>query len=512
MAIRRDDSNSNEEIPFAEEFIAKHLDRVLEVAVSFCSDAQMLNRLKPYRFGFDYSNFLIFIGKIEEAKLAYLENHTKLKDKIEKKEFSEREYESDCQIVLKNFVKYGKDILGLELSIAYKPKNVSVKIGGKFCIHNELNFEEAYSIVKSPNGIFDYYVNMNGETIISHANDDLITIWSKEGVMLIECRVEQSTDKIVGYIEDCDVFFVNNFLITRTLEVKQLKPPLIIVNRKEVVVSNYRCTKPVYFRDEKQWVILYSFYHKKNTNIAHFYDENFNLTKTVPLDNDFLDIIPTTKWILTCKRSTYFHINDFDGNLIVELESNNAASGHYYLDYHCFTKSFSHLFSFSYYVKSQLFNLSDFSMKALWAHTTYEKDYKELLYNDINHNFGVTKASFSPDDTYLVAGACHGKYVAWNLPGYERIELIPNAEYLAKMPNAEVVFIGKNRYLKNRNHQMGNIQFWENGKYFSFQINQDTLIFNRQFEHIQTIENSGSIKCFGQFATSFKDSTLTFYH
>jgi WD40 repeat protein len=205
-------------------------------------------------------------------------------------------------------------------------------------------------------------------------------------------------------------------------------------------------------------------------------------------------------------------LHDFEGNILRALESNNARSsiGQNY-GYHCFTKSYSHLFSYSYYVKSQLFNLSDFSMKPLWGHTTYERAYKELYYNDVNHNFGINIAAFSPDETYLVAGACHGKYAVWKLPSLERIELIPNSEYLTKMPNSEVVLIGKNRYLKNRNHQMRNIQFWENGKYFSFQINEDTLIFNNQFQHIQTLENSGTVKCFGEFSTSLKDNKLTIY-
>lgn len=513
LAISGRGGNKDEVIPLVEDFMAQNFDLILQEATANCDDAILSNWLKMFHFGFDYSNYLVFVGDMDGGKLAYAEHHRKLKEKIENKDFTERASESDCQIALKNFVKFGKEILDLDLSSVQKPKNIAVNLGAKFCIDSQLKFNEAFSIVDSPNGIFDYHTNMKGETIIAHSNDDLITIWNKDGVLIAELRIEQNIAKIVGYNEYRNVFFVNNYLITRNFELKQLKPPIVIINRKEVVVSNYQCSSPVFIKEDRQWVVLYSFHPKnqKRQNMAHFYDENFELVKTLPLEDDILEVIPKRKWVLTYKRNSYFNIFDFDGNKIVNLESNNAAGGSYDMDYHCFTKSFSHLFSFSYYVKSQLFNLSDFSMKALWAHTTYEKDYKELYYNDINHNFGVTKASFSPDETYLVAGADHGKYVAWKLPSIERIELIPNAEYLKKMPHAVVVSIGKNTYLKNRGPSMRNIQFWENGKYFSFQLNEDTLIFNNQFEHIQTIENSGRLKCYGQFATSFKNNILTLY-
>lgn len=512
LALIRNDSNSNAEIPFEDEFITNHLDRILDVAVSFCNDNQMLNRLKTYRYGFDYAIFLVFISDLESAKLAYIESHRKLKEKIENKDFGEREYETDCQVILKSFVKFGKEILGLDLSVAEKPKNVSVNLGSQFCLNDKIDFKETFSLVDSPNGISDYFVNTWGETIITHTNDDLVTIWDIDGNLLKELIIDHQGNKTIGYINRNNVFFVKNYLIDQNLEIRQLIPPMITVNRKQVVASNYRCTNPVYIEDLNQWVVLFVLYESKTTHVACFYDDNYVPIKHINLNDFIVEVVPTKKWIMTCKNNSHFNIHDFEGNKVATLESNNATSaiGVGY-NYHCFTTSYSHFFSYSYYVKSQLFNLFDYSMKALWGHTTYEKDYKELYYNDINHNFGITTAKFSPDETYLVAGACHGKYVAWNLPSFERIELIPNAEYLAKMPNAEVVFIGKNRYLKNRNHQMGNIQFWEGGKYFSFQINQDTLIFNRQFEHIQTIENSSTVKCFGEFATSFKDNKLTIY-
>ena len=511
LALSRNDSNSNAEIPFEDEFIANHLDRILDVAVSFCNDNQMLNRIKTYRYGFDYANFLVFIGDIEAAKLAYMEGHLKLKEKIENRNFGEREDETECQNTLKNFVKFGKEILGLDLSIVEKPKNISINLGLQFCLNDKLDFKETFSLVDSPNGISDCFVNKRGVILITHANDDLVTIWDKEGNLLKELKIDFPGVKAVGYIEGYNIFFVNNHLIMENMEVRKLTPPLVTLNRKKVVPSRYSCANPVFIEEIKQWVVLFVLWDSKTTYVACFYDETYSPVKTLPIKEVVIDIVPAKKWIVTCKNNSHFTLYDFEGNVIQKLESNNARSaiGHSYNSYHCFTNSFSHLFSYSYHVKSQLFNLSDFSIKALWGHTTYEKDYKELYYNNINHNFGITIAKFSPDETYLVAGACHGKYIAWNLPGYERFELIPNAEYLMKMPNAEIVFIGKNRYLKNRNHQMGNIQFWENGEYFSFQINQDTLIFNRQFEHIQTIENSATVKCFGKFATSYKDNKLT---
>jgi len=109
----------------------------------------------------------------------------------------------------------------------------------------------------------------------------------------------------------------------------------------------------------------------------------------------------------------------------------------------------------------------------------------------------MTKAKISPNGDYIIGCADHGKYVAWEVKGFKRFELIPNEDFLPKIPPAEIVELDGNRMLKNRGNHIWSIVFFENGEYFGTQIKKYLLIWNRRFEHIQTIEVANKIRSIG---------------
>ena len=121
------------------------------------------------------------------------------------------------------------------------------------------------------------------------------------------------------------------------------------------------------------------------------------------------------------------------------------------------------------------------------------KNYKELLYNDTHHNFDLSIAAFAPDDSYIVGGGHHGKYVAWKLPKLERFELIPDAQFLPLFKSAEVVELDSIRFLKNRSDFMSNIKFFNGSRNFLTQLGDKNLVWNSEFSNTGMLPVKGRI-------------------
>ena len=94
--------------------------------------------------------------------------------------------------------------------------------------------------------------------------------------------------------------------------------------------------------------------------------------------------------------------------------------------------------------KSILFDIKKEEHKTIFGHPTTIKDYIKILYPDCPNNFDITKAIFANDESYLITSALYGKLVAWKLPNFERVELIPNSETIEKLEYGEFFSLGKN--------------------------------------------------------------------
>lgn len=482
-------------------FLSDNFPILLEKALQFCSDVESFNNKKD-SLDLTFANLLIFLKDLDKAKTVYTHTYNELIERLNNFRVEKDRDNSYYIFLIKTLSKNGKNFLNLDFKVPeYLPLTSTFKDSKIELPLTNIKYNEVFSITKHSKKIVSFCVAPDGRVIVGHENmnieEHFITIWDKNGNLLMEKELplEEGTwgggGIYVGYIAELDLFFANRFIINSDLEIFTLELP-VAPDKKSNLLNRFEI--PLVFDAKAELFIAYYNYKTDKECFVVFYDKNYKMVKKLTVALRPLDIIVEKQWILLYMYSKYISIIDYDGNEIAQLESNNVndVNGSWKQNkYHAISKSNDYLFSFFYYVKSNLFDLRTFKKDVLWAHTTYEKDYKELYYNDINHNFGLYPAEFSPNEKYIVGGADHGKYVAWTLPDKKRIELIPNQEYLEKMPEAEIYFIGDQKYLKNRGNGVRDIIFWENGKYFSFVINNDLLIWNENFEHISTIFDIG---------------------
>jgi len=210
-------------------------------------------------------------------------------------------------------------------------------------------------------------------------------------------------------------------------------------------------------------------------------------------------IVGEKQWIIRQDNRSENLITDVDGKEIgtYGFEYGNSS--------YAFSRRKDKMLCYFYSAKSQLYDLADGSMETLWAHPTYLKGYKEIMYSDTHHNFGLSTAAFSPDDAYIVGGGDHGKYVAWTLPTLERVELIPQQEVIdlfkgevsimvnMESGNAQTVHSSKatlveiegQTFLNNRENEVADIIFLDNGDYFLLVTDAGiTMVFDRQFKYV----------------------------
>ncbi len=444
---------------------------------------------------FNYANLLVFQAELEKAKIEYNLIYDTLSQRLNKYRSEKGQDHPGAINMIKNIAKGGKQFFDLDfeipkpLAITSSFQNIEIDFP-----ETNLKFKEVFSLPKPSRRINSFCISPSGRLIVGHKDrntkDGFITIWENDGTLLLELELDtqgktHTREVHVGYLGNCNLFFANQYLINQDLDCFKLELP-DAGSKNKPLGSHFSI--PIRYDEKAERFIAYAIYEKESYVV--FYDKTYNLVKKLAVTLRPLDIIIKKQWILLYKYSSYISIIDYDGNEIAQLKDNNVndTGGLWYLNnYHAISPSNKYLFTFFYYVKSKLFDLETMNHDVLWGHTTYMKNYKEQYYNDINHNFGVYPAKFSPNEKYIIAGADHGKYVAWTLPDKKRVELIPNAAYLKKMPDALIYEVKGVKYLKNRGHKIKDIAFWENGKYFSLIINDDLLIWNDKFEHISTV-------------------------
>lgn len=479
-------------------------------------DYRKLFEARQFPLQASYVNLLLYYKDIELATEVFNKNHEKL---IVAYDNAVIENSQNIKIYI-NYLNEYKDIgerflnidLKLPNQIGFKSANTNSKIDLN---QLGLNYLELFTIEKPYRKIISYAINPhNGQMIVGHEGQ-MFSIWSSKGDLLLQFDMvypngySELREFKVGYLSDLQFFYANNYIITSELEVRNLDIPLKKEKKDKYAISPKLDVPISYCKETSCYIMLFSHLNK---NYTFFYDSNFNLINHFETKYKPLDILTNRKLIATFEYLKKIILYNFDGEIIAELETNNASLGIGEFNYHAVSKNENYLYSFFYYVKSSLFSLNDFSKKILWGHTTFEKDYKELYYNDINHNFGVAPSRISPNESYIVAGADHGKYVAWKLPSAERVELIPNEAFLKKLPDSQVFKIGKNTYLKNRGNGIRDIQFYKDGDYFTTLINDDILIWDSNFVHLSTIENAGKIIPFtDKYIVIDKGDTLSIY-
>lgn len=481
--------------------------------------SDILKIYKSFDYPFQNINLLVFGGHTDLANEQFEKYYQFLIDEIESKlKISETEASSSIG-ALNWLIKNVEKVSNLTFTNPFKR---SVKVlyskNEKFVFSQKTHFIEKLRLDISQFEIKAFIINQLCEVLLFTANQKLIKI-NSNGELVFEKEIEikkgfESLSHIwaFGVIEGTNDFFLNNYIITTENEILELNLP--IQKLKKGKLQNSVIADFAYWHKNEKYLIIY----EDNFLV---YSKNGKLESSLNIGEKYgSKIIIKQEWIITQKRDTSNVILNFDGKVIGTYEFGN---GNRHFE---FSSNYEFLICFSYSTKSQFYNLSNGNKDTLWAHPTFIKNYKEQMYNDIEHNFGMEIAKFSPDNKYIVGGAYHGKYVAWKLPKLERFELMPSDEMIElleplktswwsnnesgeRITKVEKVILGGQTFLKNRRNGMSKIMFFEDGDIFITELGYGKFVlsWDRNFNNLTYYKIDGKLELHSQKYLTQKTNT-----
>jgi WD40 repeat protein len=496
----------NENVIKIEQLIS---DKLPEIVKDLEDKSNMFNLFESREHPNSLRHYLLLLysnTSVELVKQYFQKSHENKIQEIEEK-LKISEAEASQYIEALNFsIDLAKKLLNIELT---NPFSRSIKVvpngNENLDFTQKSKFKESLRIDISQFKVASHNIDKSGNVLlVVHNFTDTKTIFvlDKNGNTLFEKELKPRKGfepfRLLksGAIEQSNEFYVNNFIIRNNNELIELELPKI--EKKKTQKSNI--FNFVYDIKREKYLLLYE-------NYCLTYNKNGTLENDLVLPYKEFNyhsgrIIPEKQWIITKRKDKELFVLDFQGQVVNSFEYSNGNN------LYEFSNDLNYLICFFYAVKSQFFDLEKEKKETLWAHPTYIKDYKESMYNDVSHNFGMEKAKFSPDNQYIIGGACHGKYVAWTIPKLERKELIPSSEVISLLENSqkeyklELVQFGKETFFKNRGNRITDIFFLENGDFFLTVIGDKySFVWNRDF---------GFIKCLQLDATINQHSNLYF--
>jgi hypothetical protein len=367
----------------------------------------------------------------------------------------------------------------------------------------QTTFVETLRLDLSEIQVRSYVINSEGELLLLTSDHRMLKL-TQSGQVLLDVKLqplegfEKFFDLQARYLEGTDEFFVNNFIITK--DNKMLTLTLPSEKKKGKRLPSPHIADLAYLVRENKYLIIH------NGNLLT-YTRDGMLENTSP--TSARRIIAQKEWLLSLIEGKGVVITDFQGQLVGEFEYGHG-------NRHCtFSDDFQFMACYGYSTKSQFYDLKNTKRGTLWAHPTYVKDYKEVMYNDIENNFGMEISAFSPDNKYLVGAAYHGKYAAWILPKLDRTELIPLPETFELLAKRDITFSenGKEErlilpsivelegqvFFKNRGNVPVSIFFIDKGDTFCMSIPQSNLllIWDRNFQNTDHLKLAGAILLHG---------------
>ena len=475
--------------------------------LDFFSDVDTLFKNRPTPLSYQHIDLLAFAGPKDLAEEYYQKFYDFHVEEVEKNKAHPSKF-MDYVNRLDGFIAKAKKIIDLDFSNPYKKEMVPKALKQTTIpILEDTIFEEVLRLDTSTTMIHSRLMNSKGELVIY--SDDQILLFNDKGVLICQKKIPANYRRQAslgyhtksGVFPYTDVFFINNHIIQADhsfvelpfqLNAATLKKGKFNPNIRDFVFSKEKDRYYLLCQKDKKTTVLWS-YHLDGSFDTEF--EFSGIAKKIILEKN---------WVVTSDTDKKNYIWNFDGDLVAEHPFGNGNNGL------AVSPSLQYFICHSYSTKSQFYDLVNKKKKPLWAHPTFISGYKETFYNDINHNFGLNKIIFAPDESYIIGGADHGKYVAWELPSLKRIELIPdpsildkfskiwkvyqNGQELEKTFTPSIETLNGERFLKNRGNSLGEVFFINNGDYFVTQIKQSLLVWNRQFENIDFIENIGYLK------------------
>lgn len=478
------------------------------------------NREYPYQY-----IYLLLFGNYQEKAYEELQKYYEyLLNEIETKlKISETEASSFIG-ALNLLIKESQKVTTLTFKNPYKRTvKVAETKNDFFEFSQKTKFNEILRLDISQFDVKSVAVNPIGDILLFARSQKILKLDSNGNLLLeqdIETKKGFESDfwgVPSGVIAGTNNFYVNNYIIKEDNAILELPLPIQKLKKGEL---------------QNPHILDFAFCDKTNKYLI-IYEDNFitynidgQVEKTLILEQKFgSKIIVEKKWIVTQKRDKANIILDFEGNTIATYEFGNGNNNFE------FSANYEQLICFFYSTKSQFYDLANGKKGILWAHPTFIKDYKETMYNDIENNFGMTVAKFSPDNKYIVGGAYHGKYVAWTLPKLERTELIPqdemielleplksgwfsNGESGETITKAQKITLENQVFLKNRRNDMSKIFFFENGDVFVTELGYGKFVlsWDRNFSNLTYKKIEGRLNLHaGEYLTQKIETELTIY-
>lgn len=459
---------------------------------------------------------LIFLQKTELAKEAISELWQIRNQAYHDEE--RLEYKQYIFSELKQHQANAKQFLDVELDLPtlLEWKSEQGNITGVIPIVN-LNWKELYTLKDLPKSIWRKSLNEDGTLMTTHTGRSYtgeIIIWNINGQVIHQIEYKEiNYSDFLGYIPEKKAYFMANLLIFENGETKYLPVDKVIDGNGEQVYESVWADM-AFDTSLSNYIICSG--KERHINTVWFFNENFEVVKTFEVQGIPKNIYTDKQWIVvlndlenTCK------IYDYNSNVIHFFESRNAMFRHQFVD------DYRWLIVYGYYSYCNVYELATQKTFKIYGHPTFVSGYKEN-FQQVEHNFGLSNFAFSPDGKYAVGSAEHGKWVAWSMPDWKRQEILPNAEYLAESIEPYSFEIdGESYFVNNGQVKMehgvvrsafmnvaSSIYFIENGAYFIMNIKDSLLVFNNQFQHLETHKGYEGLWIKGKYFLNYVNENL----
>lgn len=460
------------------------------------------NRTEAFR---KYFRLLIFTKQIDQAKEHYTNFYHDIQNKIS--DFLETDIENAKKHIqaLEKLQVEAKLLLDLDFENPFSREisiieNQDVKVK----LAENIGFKETLRLDLKLVDLTSYAINDSGELLLLVDNKILKKV-NSEGHIIETWEIsyqscfKESYDKKIHWNTDAQAFILNNIVVNSNNRLIELKHDIKFENFKKD--SIYPDLKDLVFDSkDKTYKTLYS--PDRKETILTTYSIKGDLISSIKIKGNGLKInLPKEKLIFSGEGNS-MDIFDFKGNKEQNIKYGNGN------DRIALSPDGSKMVLHFYSTKSQVFDFDKKTEQVVWAHPTFLKDYKEKFYNDINHNFGMTIAEFSPNSQFLIGGADHGKYVFWETDKFKRSEMIPSEDSLKIFNWYTTSFKGDkavNNYFKpyvvehegqklfiNRGYDTSKISFIDNGGLIITQNSDCLLIWNKEFKNVGYVYGIGN--------------------
>lgn len=448
---------------------------------------------------------LVFTDKKELAEKALKDRYEVLCELIEAKISENGVAPRNVIQALEILVIKAKKLTGIIFENPYK-RDIKIKDNQskKVKLASNLGYSEKLRLDLSLVELNAKAINEEGLCLLV-LDDKNIILLDSEGIKLKEFEIsypkgfEYPSSYVITWVDSINTFICNHILInTVSLEIIEL-PFNVDASKYKNKAIRPDLIDILYDEKAKEFISLFTVDYKET--ILSRYTNKGILKAEIAIKGNATKINLNRREVFVFGEKNSFDIFTFKGEFVRNIKFGNGNTTI------TISPNGDLVALHSYSTKSQFFDLDKKSPKALWAHPTYLKGYKEAFYNDINHNFGMGNAKFSPDNKFIIGGADHGKYVYWDTGKLVRKELIPSKEYWDMFSSSRTTWTATESIEKvfkpyvvqhegtelfiNRGNSLSQVSFIEKNKYTVTQVGDSLLVWDSQFTNVGHVYGIG---------------------